>query len=148
MSGLLLGKSVGLASDHGAVELRHTARKYLQAQGFIIQDYGTDGHDSVDYPDYADRLAGALASGDIDWGVAMCGTGLGISMALNRHRHVRAALCHNETLARMARAHNDANVIVFGGRMVGGLVMQNCLDVFVKTAYEMGRHQQRIAKFS
>jgi len=102
----------------------------------------------VDYPDFAHAVAGALGSGKADKGVLICGSGIGISMAANRHPDVRAALVHDALGARMCRQHNDANVIVFGGRMIGIEVARDCLEIFLKTEFEGGRHQRRIDKIT
>jgi ribose 5-phosphate isomerase B len=104
--------------------------------------------DSVDYPDFAHAVAAALGAGKADKGVLICGSGIGISMAANRHPDVRAALVHDALGARMCRQHNDANVIVFGGRMIGIEVARDCLDVFLNTEFEGGRHQRRIDKIT
>ncbi|MBU6235061.1 MAG: ribose 5-phosphate isomerase B, partial [Alphaproteobacteria bacterium] len=109
-------------------------------------DLGTDTPDSVDYPDYAGKLAAALADGRADTGVLVCGSGIGISIAANRHAHVRCALVHDVTSARLCRLHNDANVIAFGGRLIGIEVAKEALQVFLSTTFEGGRHQRRVDK--
>jgi len=113
-----------------------------------VLDLGAHGTQSVDYPDFADALAKALADGRARWGVAVCGTGIGISIALNRHRHVRAALCHDATSARLAREHNDANVLAMGARLIGTEVAKDCVQTFLGTAFAGGRHEQRVAKLA
>ncbi|MCM0020185.1 MAG: ribose 5-phosphate isomerase B [Tagaea sp.] len=137
---------IAIAADHGGVELKSLLIKDLQAAGQAVVDLGTHTADSVDYPDFADALAGALKDGRATRGVLICGSGIGISIAANRHRHVRAALVHNETEARLCRQHNDANVIVFGGRTLGPEIARACLSVFLSTAFEGGRHAKRVAK--
>ncbi len=144
----VLGHSVGLASDHAAPALRALVKSWLHGQGFEVRDYGTETAESVDYPDYAARLSQGLLTGEVSWGVALCGTGQGMNMALNRYPQVRAALCDSETLARLARAHNDANVMVLGGRVSGSLVAEACLQAFTTTAFAAGRHARRVAKLS
>ncbi len=137
---------IAIAADHGGFELKSLLIKDLQAAGHAVVDLGTHTADSVDYPDFADALAAALKDGRAARGVLICGSGIGLSIAANRHRHVRAALVHNETEARLARQHNDANVIVFGGRTLGPEIARACLPVFLSTAFEGGRHARRVAK--
>ena len=139
---------VAVAADHAGFPLKETLKGELAALGFKVLDLGTDGPGSVDYPDYADRLADALKRGDARRGVAVCGTGIGISIAANRHPHVRAAVCHDATSARLARQHNDANVLALGARVIGEEVARECLKVFLDTPFEGGRHERRVAKLS
>ena len=120
----------------------------LEGIDLIGGELGTDGPDSVDYPDFAAALADAIASGRADRGVLVCGTGIGISIAANRNPAVRAALCHDATTARLSREHNDANVLVLGARLIGEEVARDCLSVFLSTKYEGGRHDRRVAKLS
>jgi ribose 5-phosphate isomerase B len=137
---------IAIAADQGGFELKSLLIKDLQAAGHAVVDLGTHTAESVDYPDFADALAAALKDGRAARGVLICGSGIGISIAANRHRHVRAALVHNETEARLCRQHNDANVIVFGGRTLGPEIARACLSVFLSTAFEGGRHARRVAK--
>ncbi|OIQ93117.1 putative sugar phosphate isomerase YwlF [mine drainage metagenome] len=139
---------IALASDHGGLELKTLLKEELIRQGYGVLDLGTDGTASVDYPDYADAMAAALNEGRAARGVLVCGTGIGISIAANRHAHVRAALVHDAFGARLCRQHNDANVIVFGGRTLGVEVAKDCLKIFLETAFEGGRHAARVAKMS
>ncbi len=139
-------KPIALASDHAGYDLKMVLAGALEAAGFTILDLGTDGPGSVDYPDYGDALAAAISAGRVERGVAVCGTGIGISIALNRHPGVRAALCHDETSARLAREHNDANVLALGARLIGSEVAKDCLKVFLDTAFAEGRHAGRVAK--
>ncbi len=141
-------ETIALASDHGGVELKALIRAELEGRGFAVLDLGTDGTASVDYPDYADHLAQALKDGRATRGILFCGTGIGISIAANRHAHIRAALVHDAFGARMARQHNDANVLVLGGRTVGSEVAKDCVSVFLTTEFEGGRHARRVAKLS
>jgi ribose 5-phosphate isomerase B len=143
-----MSETVAIASDHAGVALKTTLKESLAALGYAVLDLGTDGPASVDYPDFADALAGALKTGKAARGILICGTGVGISIAANRHRHVRAALCHDSTTARLCRQHNDANVLALGARIVGPEVALDCLRAFLATPFEGGRHQNRVQKFS
>ena len=137
---------VALAADHAGYELKAMLLAALAERGVEALDLGTHGSASVDYPDMAAALATALGDSRADRGVLVCGTGIGISIAANRYRHVRAALCHDVTTARLARQHNDANVLVLGARTIGTEVAADCLAVFLTTAFEGGRHQRRVDK--
>lgn len=140
---------IAVASDHGGVELKDILVADLKAAGVPVLDLGTMTTESVDYPDYANALAQALAEGKARRGVLLCGTGIGMSMAANRHKGIRAAVCRDVTDARLARQHNDANVLCLGGRTTGPEVARDCLRTFLSTSFEGGgRHARRIAKFS
>jgi ribose 5-phosphate isomerase B len=141
-------ETIAVAADHAGFSLKETLKRELAARGFDVLDLGTDGPASVDYPDFADRLAGALAQGQARRGVLVCGTGIGISIAANRHGHVRAALCDGPTAARLAREHNDANVLALGARLIGEEVARDCLTVFLETPFAGGRHERRVAKLA
>jgi ribose 5-phosphate isomerase B len=142
MSGAL---TIAIASDHAGPELKAQVAAQLRDQGHTVLDLGTDGSASVDYPTYADAVAAALTDGRACMGVLICGTGIGISIAANRHRHVRAALCHSPTDARLTRLHNDANVLVLGARTTGIEVVKDCVATFFSTSFEGGRHARRVA---
>jgi ribose 5-phosphate isomerase B len=142
------GSSIGIASDHAGFELKEVLREQLVALRRGVVDLGADGPEPVDYPDYGYAMARALREGRIDRGVLICGSGIGISIAANRFPEVRAALVHDELGARLARQHNDANVICFGGRMIGADVALDCLRVFLQTPFEGGRHCRRVDKLS
>lgn len=139
---------IALASDHAGFPLKEALKAALTEDGHRVLDLGTEGTDSVDYPDFGARLARAVESGEAGRGVAVCGTGIGISIALNRFPGVRAALCHNDTAARLARQHNDANVLALGARMIGPEVALDCLRTFLATEFEGGRHGRRVEKLS
>ena len=141
-----MAETIAIASDHAGFELKEALKAALSELDFAPLDLGTNGPASVDYPDFADRLAGALAEGKVKRGVLICGTGIGISIAANRHRHVRASLVHDVTGARLTRQHNDANVLCLGARTTGVVVAKDCLRVFLGTDFEGGRHQSRVAK--
>jgi len=139
---------VAIASDHAGVELKALVKGELEGMGFAVSDLGTQGTNSVDYPDFADAVAAALAEKKASQGVLICGTGIGISIAANRHRHVRAALCHDSTGARLSRQHNDANVLALGARLIGPEAARDCVRMFFSTAFEGGRHQRRVDKLN
>jgi ribose 5-phosphate isomerase B len=141
-------QTIAIAADHAGVELKAILKKEAESLGHKVVDLGTNGPDSVDYPDFADAVAEALQSGRAERGILVCGSGIGISMAANRHPAVRAALVHDALGARLARLHNDANVICFGGRMIGVEVARDCLAVFLNTDFEGGRHARRVDKLS
>ena len=141
-------ETIVIASDHGAVTLKEALTEDLRERGFSVLDLGTDGPDAVDYPDLADALATAIREGRAARGVLMCGSGIGMSIAANRHREIRAALVHDNLAARLARRHNDANVLVMGGRVIGIEVAKDCLAAFLDTEFEGGRHARRVAKLS
>lgn len=137
---------IAIASDHAGFELKAAIKADLEAKGARVLDLGTHGRDSVDYPDFANLLAACLAEKRATRGILVCGTGIGISIAANRHRHVRAGVCHDVTSARMTRAHNDANVLALGARLIGVQVALDCVEVFLATPFEGGRHGPRVAK--
>ncbi|MEE2933602.1 MAG: ribose 5-phosphate isomerase B [Pseudomonadota bacterium] len=137
-----------IASDHAGFEMKAIIGVRLKDLGFGVLDLGTNKTESVDYPDFADAVALALLERRASRGVLICGTGIGISIAANRHRHVRAALCHSATDARFARAHNDANVLALGARTTGIEIALDCLSIFIQTPFEGGRHQKRVKKYS
>jgi ribose 5-phosphate isomerase B len=142
-----MSEIVAIAADHAGYDLKTALLATLAELGVESLDLGTADRQSVDYPDFADAVAAALGSGRAERGVLICGSGIGISIAANRHRHVRAALCHDGLSARLARQHNDANVLVLGGRLIGVDAARDCLAVFLATRFEGGeRHQRRVAK--
>ncbi|MCC7047099.1 MAG: ribose 5-phosphate isomerase B [Alphaproteobacteria bacterium] len=139
--------TIAIAADHAGFALKQALKDELARAGRDVLDLGTDGPQSVDYPDFADKLAQALKSGRAGRGVLVCGTGIGISIAANRHRHVRAAVCHDATSARLARQHNDANVLALGARLIGDETAKDCLRAFLETGFDGGeRHGRRVAK--
>ena len=135
---------IAIASDHGGFELKEALKKHYAALDLL--DLGTCSTDSVDYPDYAHKMAHTILSGQADLGILVCGTGIGISIAANRHKGIRAALLYSDEAAKMAKAHNNANIIVFGGRTMAFDDVIKRIDIFMQTAYEGGRHQQRLDK--
>jgi len=141
-------ETVAIAADHGGFELKKLLVPELQTLGLKVLDLGTANGDSVDYPDFAETLAAAIRNQRASRGVLICGTGIGMSIAANRHRDIRGALVHDGTTARLARQHNDANVLILGGRLLGPELARDCVKIFFSTAFEGGRHERRVAKLS
>jgi len=139
---------VAIASDHAALEMKAALGEWLKEAGHDVADLGPMTTDSVDYPDYGYKLAEEVASGRAQRGIALCGSGIGISMAVNRHPACRCALVSESLSTRLAREHNDANVIAMGARLVGIEMAKDCLDVFLKTEFGGDRHQRRVDKLS
>jgi ribose 5-phosphate isomerase B len=137
-----------VASDHAAVDLRKHLAEVLRKMGREVEDLGAHEARSVDYPDFAHELARRIAAREAEAGVLVCGTGIGMSMAANRHPGVRAALCHDAYTAEMARQHNDANVLCLGARVLGDGVAEQVVRVFFETTFDGGRHQRRIDKIN
>lgn len=142
-------KPIGLASDHAGYPVKEYIISLFREQGIPYADFGTyDGTQSVDYPDFGHKLGEAIDRGDCDRGIAICGTGNGINMTLNHHKHVRSALCWNTEIARLVRMHNDANVLTLPGRLVSQKEAYDMIEVFFNTDFEGGRHQARIDKIN
>lgn len=139
---------IALGSDHAGFDLRQAIAQYLSAAGHDVRDLGCASATSVDYPDFAIAVGKAVAAGEAEVGVLVCGTGVGMSMTANRIAGVRAALCTNEYTARMARAHNNANVLCIGQRVVGEGTALALVDAFVQSEFEGGRHERRVAKIT
>ncbi len=139
-------KPIAIASDHAGYDLKTTLARELAEMGYDVLDLGTDGTQSVDYPDFAAALAKVVRAGEAERGVLICGTGIGMAMAANRHPGVRAAVCWDETSARLTREHNDANVLALGARLLGTEVAKDCLRTFLTTDFAGGRHVGRVAK--
>lgn len=139
-------EKIAIGSDHGGFELKEKLIEYYKNKGIILADEGTYSSESCDYPDIADKMAADVLNKTVDWGILICGTGIGISIAANRHKGIRAALLYNEAAAEMAHAHNNANIIVFGGRTMAFEDVVKRIDIFMQTKYEGGRHQRRLDK--
>lgn len=137
---------IGLCADHAGYPLKETIKKYLMDKGYEVRDFGTDSTDSCDYADYAHPCAEAIENGTVYPAIAVCGSGNGIGMTLNKHQGVRAALCWLPEIARLARAHNDANCLVLPGRFIDEKSALECVDIFLATPFEGGRHLRRIEK--
>ena len=141
-------QKIVIASDHGGLNLKAAILAHLNTEAFDVEDLGPFDSSSVDYPDYAAKLAEAMKQDTLAKGILICGSGIGISIAANRYSWVRAALVHDETSARLCRQHNDANVLALGERLIGTLTALNCVDVFLTTNFDGGRHEGRVAKLS
>ncbi len=135
---------VAVGSDHAGFDYKEIVKKYLEDKGYKIIDKGTYSKESVDYPVFGEAVGKAVASGEADMGIVICGTGIGISISANKIPGVRAALCTNEYMARMARKHNNANVLAFGARVLGIDVALGIIDQFFNTEFEGGRHERRV----
>lgn len=134
------------AADHGGFEMKNQIVEYLRKQGFAVEDLGTNSADSVDYPDFAEKAAAKVLAGQADLGILVCGTGIGISIAANRHKGIRAAILYDDYVAKVAREHNNANVLCFGGRTMTTEDVLRRIGIFLKAAYEGGRHDRRLCK--
>lgn len=141
-------KKVAIGCDHAGLELKKAVASLLEKKGFQIEDVGTFGNDSVDYPDFASEVSRKVGKGAVDFGVLVCGTGIGMSIVANKYRGVRAALCHNEFEARATRQHNDANVLCLGERVVGLGLGPAIAEAFFDTQFEGGRHMRRVQKIA
>ena len=139
---------IAIASDHAGLELRKVIAEHLAQAGHTVTDHGPDAGDSVDYPDYAEKVARAVVGDASDLGVLVCGSGVGMSIAANKVQGVRAALCANAYLGEMARAHNNANVLCLGERITGVGLALTIVDAFVSTKFEGGRHSRRVDKIA
>jgi ribose 5-phosphate isomerase B len=142
------GGAIAVASDHAGFDLKEILKRDLQQAGHEVLDLGTNSTQSVDYPDFGQAMADAIARGKAACGVLVCGTGIGISMAANCNPKIRAAVVHDVTSARLSREHNDANVVAFGQRLIGSEVAREALKVFLATKFEGGRHVGRVAKLA
>jgi len=139
---------IAVGSDHGGLELKDAILAALAARGMDADDYGTDNGDSVDYPDFAEKVAAAVSRGDVELGILVCGTGIGMSIVANKFPGVRAALATDEFMAQMAKEHNNANVLVLGGRVLAKDLAVKMVNVWLDSTYEAGRHQRRLDKIS
>jgi ribose 5-phosphate isomerase B len=139
---------VALGADHGGVALKNRLAAVLIEGGHQVLDFGTDSTASVDYPDFAQAVCGAITESRADLGILVCGTGIGMSIAANRYPAIRCGLVHDVTTARLTRAHNNANVLALGARIIGEEVALDILGAFLSTPYEGGRHERRLAKLN
>lgn len=136
---------IAIGNDHAAVEMKQEVVDHLVEQGHEVINFGTDSHESCDYPVYGKLVAHAVADGEADLGILICGTGIGISLAANKVHGVRAACCSENYSARLTRMHNDANILAFGARVVGPGTALDLVDTFINTPFEGGRHARRVA---
>lgn len=141
-------ETIAIAADHGGLELKRVLNDVLRANGMDVLDLGTEDDTSVDYPDYAAKVVEALSDGRAGRGILLCGSGIGMSIAANRHSGIRAALVRDVETARLSRKHNDANILVMGGRVIDPETAKACVDAFLGTDFEAGRHLRRIGKLS
>lgn len=139
---------IGIGSDHGGFELKEVVKEYLSKEGIEFIDYGVDSKVSVDYPVYAKKVADAVVSKEVDRGIVICGTGIGISIAANKVKGIRCALCGDTYSARMSREHNNANMLALGGRVLGVDLALEILSVWLKGEFQGGRHEIRVNKIS
>ena len=137
---------IGIGSDHGGFELKGYIIEYLKGQGIEVKDFGTYSEDSVDYPDCAAPVCKAVQSSEIEKGILICGTGIGISIAANKHKGIRAALCSDVYSAKMSRQHNNAQILCLGGRVTGRELAYMIVDTWLNTEFEGGRHEKRVEK--
>jgi ribose 5-phosphate isomerase B len=144
----MASKTIAIACDHGGFDLKNTLINELKSNGLKVLDLGCDSTDSVDYPDYAYKLAQAIKDGQAERGVVVCGSGIGISIAANRFPEIRCALVHDALGAKLSRQHNNANVIAFGDRTTGVATAIDALNIFLNTEFEGGRHARRVEKLS
>jgi ribose 5-phosphate isomerase B len=137
-----------VGSDHAGFALKEKLRAYLVNRGYEVEDHGAGSAESVDYPDYAEKVAARVAAKEVNFGVVVCGTGIGVAISANKVPGIRAAPCNDTLTARMAREHNDANVLTLGGRVVDEATARKILDTWVSTPFAGGRHQRRVDKIA
>jgi len=141
-------KKIAIASDHGGFELKETVIAHLLNDGWEIDDLGPNNEDSVDYPDYGIKLAEIIANKKVERGIVICGTGVGMSIVVNRFPGIRGTLCSDIYTAKMSREHNDSNILIMGGRVIGRGLASEIVDTWLNTAFEGGRHQRRLDKIN
>jgi len=141
-------KKIAIASDHGGFELKETVIAQLLNDGWEIDDLGPNNEDSVDYPDYGIKLAEIISNKKVERGIVICGTGVGMSIVVNRFPGIRGTLCSDIYTAKMCREHNDSNILIMGGRVIGKGLASEIVDTWLNTAFEGGRHQRRLDKIN
>lgn len=139
---------IGIANDHAGFEKKQIIKNFLIESGFIVNDFGTDSSESVDYPDFAHPLAISVLKGECDFGVSLCGSGNGINMTVNKHPGIRAALCWNEEISNLARLHNDANICSLPARFISNEQAISIVKIFIESPFEGNRHKKRIEKIN
>lgn len=139
---------IGIACDHAGYQMKEELKVFLSEQGYQVKDFGTNSEESMDYPDVAHPLANSVESGECEFGIALCGSGNGISMTLNKHQQIRAALCWNTELAALAKQHNNANVLSLPARFISLEEAKNIVRSYIDATFEGGRHQRRVEKIA
>ena len=139
---------IGIASDHAGYQMKEELKVFLSEQGYQVKDFGTNSEESMDYPDVAHPLANSVESGECEFGIALCGSGNGISMTLNKHQQIRAALCGNSELAALAKQHNNANILSLPARFISLEEAKNIVRSYIDATFEGGRHQRRVEKIA
>jgi len=139
---------IALGCDHAGLELKNIISDFLKSNNYVVNDFGTNDADSVDYPDFAQNVAKSIINSESDFGILVCGTGIGISIAANRFSEIRAANCCTVEMAELSRQHNNANIIALGARIIDKETALDCVKAFLTTDFEGGRHQRRIDKMS
>lgn len=139
-------KKLGLGSDHGGFELKEHLKAHLLEKGYEVVDFGTHSEESVDYPEIGKKVANEVVSGEVELGILVCGTGIGIGISANKVKGIRCAICSDVYSAKMSRAHNNANMISLGGRVVGRDLAFEIIDAWLATEFEGGRHERRVNK--
>ncbi|MBI3500515.1 MAG: ribose 5-phosphate isomerase B [Bacteroidetes bacterium] len=137
---------IAIGADHAGFSLKEILKKYLVGKGIEVKDFGTHSEQSVDYPDFAHPVADAVEKKEFDFGMLMCGSANGVTMAANKHAGIRAALCWNSEIAKLSRQHNDANILTLPARFIEEAEAKKCVDVFLSTSFEGGRHEGRVKK--
>jgi ribose 5-phosphate isomerase B len=137
-----------IGNDHSAVEMKNIIMEYVRELGHEVVNFGTDSTESCNYPEYGEKVGRAVASGEFDCGILICGTGVGISLAANKVNGVRAAVCSDVTTAHLVKEHNDANIIAFGARIVGTELAKDIVKAYLEAEFQGGRHAQRVAMFA
>lgn len=140
-----MNKTLAIASDHAGYHMKLSIITYLEEQGYVVEDFGTDSSDAVNYPDFGHPLAEAIESGKFTLGISLCGTGNGINMVTNKHQKIRGALCWNKEISALARSHNDANICSIPARFIDLETARDIVDAFLETDYQGGRHDIRIS---
>ena len=143
-----LALPIAIGSDHAGYEYKEDIISYLEGKGIQVKDFGTHSPDSVDYPDYAHPVSNAVEKGEVAFGILVCGSGNGVAITANKHQGIRAAICWGEELARLARGHNNANVLCVPSRFVDTAVAQQMVETFMATPFEGGRHANRVNKIA
>ena len=143
-----LSKPIAIGSDHAGFDYKEDLISFLEGKGLPFHDYGTHSKDSVDYPDFAHPVALAVEKGEAAFGILLCGSGNGVGITANKHQHIRAAVCWGEELAKLAREHNDANIICIPARFVREGDAERMVDIFMHTSFEGGRHKRRVEKIA